>query len=322
VKPRHGLVRGAFNPPHAGHHLLVRTASRACERVTVQVVASPGERIPAEQRAAWLREVHAPERNVFVVAGASPPAADAIFSEDVIGRGLVPISSAAIRGDPIANWEYLAPPVRAGLARRLVIVGAESTGKTTLARELRDALAARGGAFAETRWVPELGRDYTFEKLALARVEAVSRGAPAPGMSDLVWTTEDFVAIARGQNRLEAAEARCGGPVLVCDTDTFATAVWHERYLDARAPAVESLSIPRPSLYLVTHPDDVPFVGDEIRDGEHLRGWMTDRFVLRLRASPHAFEFLRGTRAERVARACAALDRWLAPSFAGDFAGI
>jgi len=319
VKPRHGLVRGAFNPPHAGHHLLVRTAARACERVTVQVVASRGERIPAELRAAWLREVHAPERNVDVVVGGSG-GADAVFTEDAIGRGLLPVSSAAIRRDPIASWEYLAPPVRAYLAKRLVIVGSESTGKTTLARELRDALAARGGAFAETRWVPELGRDYTLEKLALARAEAGLRGAAAPGMADLVWTTDDFAAIARGQNALETAEASRGGPVLVCDTDTFATAVWHERYLGARAPEVESLAISRPSLYLVTHPDDVPFVGDEIRDGEHLRGWMTERFVERLRASPHRFEILRGTRGERVARAGAALDRWLAGALAEDFA--
>jgi len=35
---RHGLVIGKFYPPHAGHHLLVRTAARACERVTVIVL--------------------------------------------------------------------------------------------------------------------------------------------------------------------------------------------------------------------------------------------------------------------------------------------
>ncbi|MFI5314294.1 MAG: AAA family ATPase [Myxococcota bacterium] len=318
MKAKHGLVRGRFHPPHAGHHLLVRTAARACERVTVQVVAAPGERIPLERRAAWLREVHTPEPNVEVTCLAEVAAVDALFSEDTIGPGLLPVSSAQVRSDPIAFWEYLAPPVRADLAKRVVIIGAESTGKTTLARELRDRLAARGGAFAETRWVSELGRDYTLEKLALARAEAGS-GALRPGMDDLTWTTGDFVAIARGQNALEASEARAGGPVLVCDTDTFATAVWHERYLDRRAAEVESLAIARPSLYLVTHPDDVPFAADEIRDGEHLRAWMTERFVERLRASPHRFELLRGSRAERVAHACAAVDRWLTGAFAGDF---
>jgi NadR type nicotinamide-nucleotide adenylyltransferase len=234
-------------------------------------------------------------------------------------RELAPVSGTAVRADPVACWTWLEPPVRAYLAKRLVIVGAESTGKTSLARELRDSLAARGGAFAETRWVPEFGRDYTVDKLALARADAVWRGLPRPTMDDLVWTTEDFVAIARAQNALEEREARVGGPILVCDTDAFATGVWHERYQRSRAPQVEALADPRPRLYLVTHPDDVPFAQDGIRDGEHLRDWMTDVFVERLRASPHRFEFLRGSRSERVARASDAVDRWLAQGFAKEF---
>ena len=356
MKPRHGLVLGRFYPPHAGHHLLVRTASRACERATVLVLASAVESIPLEARLAWMREVHAGERNVDLVGGmdehridcadprvwdahmavftgllarAGGPPVDAVFTSESYGaelarrlsarhvavdpgRELVPVSGTQLGADPAAGWGWLEPPVRAGLAKRLVIAGAESTGKTTLARELRDALAARGGAFAETRWVPEFGRDFTLDKLALARAEAAWRGAPAPGMDALVWTGEDFVEIARAQNALEEREARVGGPVLVCDTDAFATAVWHERYRGARAPEVEALADPRPRLYLVTHHDDVAFEQDGIRDGEHLRAWMTGAFLERLSASPHRYELLRGARAERLERACAAVDRWLA----------
>jgi NadR type nicotinamide-nucleotide adenylyltransferase len=315
------LVQGRFDPPHAGHHLLIRTAARACARVTVRVLGSAADRIPVERRLAWLREIHAPERNVAVQSAAEPEPrdVDARFGPRHISvdprRELVPVSSRAVRADPIAHWEFLAPPVRAWLARRLVIGGAESTGKTTFARDLRDALAARGGAFAETRWVPELGRDYTIDMLALEGARAALRGEPEPGMDALVWRSADFVAIARGQSALEEAEARRGGPVLVCDTDAFATAIWHERYLGQRAPEVEALADPRPSLYLLTHPDDVRFAPDGVRDGEHLRAWMTDRFVERLRASPHRSVFVRGSRAERVAQACAALDRWLAEGF-------
>lgn len=347
---------GKFLPPHAGHHLLIRTAARACERVTVLVLGSAAEPIPVELRATWLREIHAADVNVsffagmdehpvdyadariwdahmavfraLVQKGAGPPV-DAVFTSESYGdelgrrfgarhvpvdpaRTLAPVSGTAVRADPAATWEHLAAPVRAHLAQRVVLVGAESTGKTTLARDLRDALASRGGAFAESRWVPEYGRDYTIEKLALARALGVWRGEALPGMADLVWTTADFVAIARAQNALEERSSRIGGPVLVCDTDAFATGIWHERYLAARAPGVEALAIAKPSLYLLTHPDDVAFSQDGIRDGEQLRVWMTEAFLERLRGTPHAVQFVRGTRAQRVEEALRALDAWRA----------
>ncbi len=188
---------------------------------------------------------------------------------------------------------------------RAVIAGAESTGKTTLAQDLCAALRARGGAFAATRWVAEYGRDYTYEKLA-------REGGPDGRMEALVWTTADFVAIAREQNALEARAAADTGPVLVCDTDAFATAIWHQRYLGARAPEVEALALTAPSLYLLTHHDDVAFESDEIRDGERFRAWMTETFVERLHSTPHRLVFVRGPREQRVAAALAAIDGRLA----------
>jgi len=197
-------------------------------------------------------------------------------------------------------------------AERVVLVGAESTGKTTFARDLCDALARRGGAFASTRWVPEYGRDYTIEKLELERSRAARDGCPEPGMDALAWTSDDFVAIAREQNALEERLARVTGPVLICDTDTFATAIWHERYLGARSAAVEALAVAQPSLYLLTHHDDVAFEADEIRDGERFRAWMTEAFVERLRGGVHRLVSVRGTRDERVSAALIAIDAWLA----------
>jgi HTH-type transcriptional regulator, transcriptional repressor of NAD biosynthesis genes len=303
----------------------------------VQVLADPGESPPAELRAEWLREVHAAERNVTVIrSDEGHPRVDAVFSSAAWGdelarrlgarhcpvdveRTLVPVASTALRRDPAAHWDSLAAPVRAHAARRIVIVGAESTGKTTLARELRDALAARGGAFAETRWVPEYGRDYTLEKLALARAQAAWRGEALPGMAELEWPTSDFVAIAREQNALERSAARIGGPALVCDTDALATGIWHERYRSVRSGEVEALGDPPASLYLVTHPDDVPFEADEIRDGEHMRAWMTDRFWERLRGTAHRAELVRGARAVRLERALACIDAWLPGALAQVF---
>ena len=54
MRPRHGLVIGKFYPPHAGHHLLVRTAAALCERVSVVVMAAQVVSIPLPARVAWI----------------------------------------------------------------------------------------------------------------------------------------------------------------------------------------------------------------------------------------------------------------------------
>jgi HTH-type transcriptional repressor of NAD biosynthesis genes len=226
-------------------------------------------------------------------------------------RSLVPVSATDVRADPVAAWEWLPPAVRAGLARRVVVVGAESTGKTTLCRQLADELRARGGSHGPTRWVPEVGRERTIELQAAAVARAALSDEPPPPMADLEWPPEEFIGIAEAQNRREDVLAPMGGPVLVCDTDAFATGIWHERYVGHRSAEVDGLARHH-DLYLLSHDDGAPFVQDGIRDGEHVRSWMTDRFAAELDATDRRFVVLTGSWDERRAAALAAIDDLLA----------
>jgi NadR type nicotinamide-nucleotide adenylyltransferase len=310
---RHGLVLGKFLPPHAGHHELVDFALSRCERVTVLVLGAAAEPIPLPLRREWMRERHPGAR---VIAGwdelpidfddphvhdlhialmerlLSEPI-DAVFTGEAYGdlladrwgvehicqpRGGV-ISGTAVRADPAAWWSSLTPPVRAYLCRRVVITGAESTGTTTLAR----ALAERLG----TAWVAEVGR-------------AVSEARGLP----YVWTDADFEMIARRQQLDEDRAARASGPVLVCDTDALATCIWQERYMGRSTGPVEAIAASRSYALSVLTSDDIPFVQDGLRDGEHLRGWMTERFRERLR---DPWIEVRGSVAERVDQVLTAL---------------
>jgi HTH-type transcriptional regulator, transcriptional repressor of NAD biosynthesis genes len=221
------------------------------------------------------------------------------------GRSLYQLSAGQIRRDLAGHWMALPAPVRAGLALRVALVGAESTGTTTLARDLCAALRARGGAWARTEWVPEFGREYSVNLLAVARARD-----PAARPQDAVWTEEDFVEIAREQNRLEDEAVRRGGPVLVCDTDAMATAVWHERYRGARSANVERVAdamAPR-ALYLLTDHEDVPYEDDGLRDGEHVRGWMNARFADVLRAGRTPWHLVSGPPDHRVRLALQHID--------------
>lgn len=141
--------------------------------------------------------------------------------------------------------------------RRVCLTGAESTGKTTLCR----ILAKRYG----TVWIHEYGRDHTIEKIHA-------------GTND-VWTTEDFIVIARRQQELEDAAATHATGWLFCDTDALATALWHERYLHTRSPEVEAIAATRAYDLYVLCDIDVPFERDGVRFGEMDRPGMHRRFV-------------------------------------------
>ncbi|MEU8185186.1 AAA family ATPase [Micromonospora sp. NPDC049047] len=68
----------------------------------------------------------------------------------------------------------------------------------------------------------------------------------------------------------------------------------------------------RPALYLLTDHRGVPFTDDGLRDGEHLRAWMTERFRAELAGCGVPAVELTGSPADRLARAVRACDAVLA----------
>ncbi|MEV4415624.1 AAA family ATPase [Catellatospora sp. NPDC049609] len=348
---QHAMVVGKFYPPHAGHHHLIRTAAAAGAEVTVVVAPSRRESIPLEVRLGWLREEHADTPWVRFVGryddmrvdyddpavwdahcavfreAVGPRPVDVVFSSEKYGDELArrfgavhvevdtprlahPVSGSAVRADPVAHWAHLAAPVRAWFTRRVVVLGAESTGTTTMASALAGHYAARGGVWAATRWVPEYGRELTERKLAALRA-----ADPAATVFDVSWDDADFAEVAREQSAAEDAAARDGSPLLVCDTDALATQVWQERYLGSSSPEVRALAR-RPDLYLLTSDVGVPFDDDGLRDGEHLRGWMTGRFREVLAGSPVPVVELHGSHQVRLRTAVAACERLLSAGWA------
>ncbi|MDL5351461.1 AAA family ATPase [Microbacterium sp. zg-YB36] len=319
---RHGLVIGKFYPLHAGHSHLIRAAARACDRVTVQVIGASVESITVATRERWIREEHptvhvvafvddtpvdfgsdtAWDAHTAIIAGALERPVDAVFTSDAYGeelarrldatwvqvdpgRVMTPVSGTAVRADPAAHWHELAPAVRASLTSRIVVLGAESTGSTTLAA----ALAAELG----THWVPEYGREHSITRAG---------GLTAP------WRSDEFDVIVDRQVALEDAALRqTPAPVLVCDTDVLATTLWHERYVGQRAARIHDRAAEhRPALYVLTG-DEIPFVQDGTRDGEHIRSRMQERFRAVLEDQPVPWLEVRGDVATRVQAALPAV---------------
>lgn len=232
------------------------------------------------------------------------------------GRAQQPVSGTAVRADPVGHWHHLATPTKAGLAARVVVVGAESTGTTTLCQQLAEHYRSRRGSFADTRLVIEHGRLHTKEKLAAEYALAKAGGRPQPDLESLVWTVGDFVDVARRQALAEDEAAAHGGPLLFCDNDSWAATIWCERYLGrGHQEVVQAAGDRQPALYLLTDHVGVPFVQDGWRDGEHRREWMTARFVQGLRERDVPWVLLSGSQEHRLRRAIRACDDLLPTHF-------
>jgi NadR type nicotinamide-nucleotide adenylyltransferase len=220
------------------------------------------------------------------------------------------VSGTAVRSDLPGTWRALPEAVRRGLAARIIVVGAESTGTSTLAGDLVAHYRAHG--YPHIRDVPEYGREHT--ELLYRRAVAGARvaGLPDPLVEEITWEPADFAFIARRQLELEN-EATLAAPLVIADTDAWATTVWERRYLadtSGSAPVV-ALGLPARDLYLVTDHVGVPFDQDGWRDGEHIRPDMTAWFVEGLTAHDESWILLRGMREERLAYAVTAIDALL-----------
>jgi HTH-type transcriptional repressor of NAD biosynthesis genes len=216
-------------------------------------------------------------------------------------RRRVPMSGTAARERLAKRWTLLAEPARIDLATRIIVIGAESTGTTTLAEALRAHYRSRPG-FESIADVDEYGRRFTYELHERLSAQARSAGMTAPDVDDLVWLPEHFGHIARTQTRMEQSAALACA-LVIADTDAFATSLWERRYVgvhstDSADAATKDL--PRRDLYLVTDHVGVPFAQDGWRDGEHIRPEMTQWIVDGLTDRGLPWVLLRGAHETRL----------------------
>ncbi|WP_022702770.1 AAA family ATPase [Pseudorhodobacter ferrugineus] len=275
-----GFLLGKFMPPHQGHLFMCQTAAALVDHLTVLVCTLPDDPVPGPARAAWMMQLLPHARIIHfdkvvpqapadhpdfwpiwqnICQTAHPEPLDFVFgSEPYVTRLAAclktrpvildadrlafPTSATAIRTDPAAHWAMIPGPVRAYYQKRIAVVGAESTGKTTLTA----ALATHFG----TVYMPEYGRSY----------DTMQR--------HIGWQPHDFQRIATVHTAMRNALAPQAGPLLIEDTDPLQTGIWEQTLLNT--DQITTTPLPLADLYLLLdtglawQDDGTRYLGDPV----------------------------------------------------------
>jgi HTH-type transcriptional regulator, transcriptional repressor of NAD biosynthesis genes len=186
-------------------------------------------------------------------------------------------SGTRLRADIHAHRHLLHPRVYEHFVERVVLMGAESTGKSKLAERLAQEF--------ETEQVQEYGREHY-----------ASRG----GQLDL----DDYVTIARVHREREDDAIRRSNRYLFIDTNAVTTMFFSHYYNRDSLPELRRLADECATSYrhVIVCDDDIPFEQDGWRDNIVWRGRMQGMVLHDLATRRIPYHVVRGSLDERVAQ--------------------
>ena len=207
-------------------------------------------------------------------------------------RSRYPISATEIRRDILNNWHYILGPARPFFAKKVLIAGTESCGKTTLTKCL--------AKLYNTSWSEEVGRYYADQYL---------------GGDETIYTDEDFSRMAHLQAEQDYHALRTANKVCFFDTDAVVTDYYSELYMGHRNRLVEAYISPEKYDVLLYLAPDVKWVDDGMRlNGSQERREALDQRLLGMYRE-FGFEdkivIIRGDYNERLTQAISLVDGML-----------
>ncbi|GAB5554759.1 MAG: hypothetical protein Sapg2KO_43500 [Saprospiraceae bacterium] len=152
--------------------------------------------------------------------------------------------------------------------KKIVVTGPESSGKTTLAKQLAEKLSAP--------WVPEYARDY-LEKL------------------NRPYQANDILNIGAAQMAQHSASYQQNPSYLICDTSFLVLKIWNEVKFLNKQEWLEVQFLQDPvDLYLLCAPD-IPWTYDPLRENPDDRQVLFDLYQQALQNSQKNYLIIKGT---------------------------
>jgi HTH-type transcriptional regulator, transcriptional repressor of NAD biosynthesis genes len=312
---RTGLTLGKFAPLHRGHQEMIETAIREMEEVIVVIYDCPETTdIPLPVRAGWIRALY-PQVQVIEAwdgpaeSGYTPEimrlqenyilglldgrtvthfysserygehmsaALGAVNRQVDPARSKVPISGTQVRQAPYENKDFVHPLVYRDLITKVVLLGAPSTGKTTLTAHLAEMF--------QTVWMPEYGREYWEEH-----------------QSDRRLTLEQLTEIAEGHLEREELRVQEAREVMFVDTNAITTYMFSHYYHGAASPRLTELAMQAAARYdlVLVCDTDIPYDDTWDRSGETVRTIFQKQILADLHMRRIPYFLLSGSLEER-----------------------
>lgn len=169
--------------------------------------------------------------------------------------------------------------------KKVVVIGPESTGKSTLCEQL--------AAHYKTSWIPEYAREYLLQH-------------------GTQYSYDDLLTVAKGQVALEEnyIEKNASASLLFIDTDQYVMKVWCEFVFGkCHAWILDQIKKRKYDLYLLCN-IDLPWVKDELREYPDLesRQRLYDLYKSIMIGQPVPWVEISGSDHERLHTAIKAVD--------------
>jgi NadR type nicotinamide-nucleotide adenylyltransferase len=169
--------------------------------------------------------------------------------------------------------------------KKILVLGPESTGKSTLAKDLSTHFS--------DPWAPEFAREY---------LENLGRE----------YDFEDLSTIANGQLKVEDDESSSAKEFLFCDTDLRVIHIWSAHRFGKTSPWIlEEIETRIYDLILLTD-IDMEWEPDPLREHPEpeQRVYFFKKYLELVKSSGFPFEIISGSREERLEKALSAIQRY------------